>query len=99
MQGHELNKEPARLYWKTFFVVLFRNPWAIEQAVSLAAMFIHLKKHARFVEAFTNSKIEHIKNIHEYHYHQLMLAKPEPLPEQALFEKEPLRLTYQPADP
>jgi len=92
-------KETARLYWKTFFVVLFRNPWAIEQAVSLAAMFIHLKKHVRFVEAFTNNKIEHIHNIHENHYNRLMLGKPETITQEGYPRQEPPVLTYQTADP
>lgn len=68
-------KDTAWLYWKTFFVVLLRNPRALEQALSLAAMFIHLNKHAGFVSTLNDEKIELIRSVGDENYNQMMLGR------------------------
>ncbi len=70
-----LNRRTGRLYWKMLLTVLLRNPRAIEQAVNLAAMFIHFDRQSRFIVETMNGKIEHIENHSEEHYNQLMLQE------------------------
>ncbi len=61
------------LYWKLIFKILFQNPKAIEAVVSLAAMYIHLSKHAQFIVGITREKIRQIEAIGEKQYEQIRM--------------------------
>jgi hypothetical protein len=64
-------------YWKTLLTVLFRNPGAIESAVTLAVLFVHLKKQVQFVIGITNKKIRAIESAGEDNFNRSMLPKEE----------------------
>ena len=70
-----LNRYTGALFWKMFFTILFRNSKAIEPVLSFAAMFIHLAKHSQFIMDLTYKKIEHIEQIGESNYYELMQSK------------------------
>lgn len=55
------NRETGKLYWKMFFIVLFRNPKGIEVAVNLAAMFIHFNKQKDYVVGSAKHMIKEIE--------------------------------------
>lgn len=55
------NKTTGWFYWKMLFTVLLKNPKALEQAVTLAAMFIHFNKQSKFIIDHTNRKIKIIE--------------------------------------
>jgi radical SAM superfamily enzyme YgiQ (UPF0313 family) len=57
-----LNRKTGWLYWKMLFTVLFRNPRAIESAVTLAVLFVHFYKQSRFIIDITNKKIKYIES-------------------------------------
>lgn len=61
------------LYWKLIFKILIQNPKAIEAVVSLAAMYIHLSKHAQFIVGITREKISQIEAIGEKEYEQMKM--------------------------
>jgi radical SAM superfamily enzyme YgiQ (UPF0313 family) len=69
-----LNKRTRALYWKMFFTVLFRRPAAIEVALTFAALFIHLSRHAQFIEELTRNKIRQIELLGEERYNEWMLS-------------------------
>ncbi len=56
------NRKTGWLYWKMLFIVLLKNPGAIEAAVNLAAMYIHFDKQAGFIIDLTNREISNIEN-------------------------------------
>ena len=64
------NKTTGWLYWKMLFTVLFKNPRAIEPAINLAAMFIHLHKQSKFIIDLTNKEIKYIERLGEENYNQ-----------------------------
>lgn len=67
------NRTTGKLFWKMFFTVLFKNPKAIEWAVSLTAMFIHFYKHSKFIINLTNQQIDFIDRNGEDIYNQRRL--------------------------
>ena len=67
-----LNSTTGWLYWKTFFIVLFKNPKAIEMTVNLSAMFMHFYKQSKFIINITNREISDIENRAEEEHHQLV---------------------------
>jgi radical SAM superfamily enzyme YgiQ (UPF0313 family) len=67
------NRITGKLFWKMFFTVLFKNPKAIEWAVSLTAMFIHFYKHSNFIINLTNQQINYINKNGEDIYNQSRL--------------------------
>ena len=69
-----LNRTTGALFWRMFFTILYRNPKAIEPAVSFAAMFIHLSKHSQFIVDLTKRKIEHIEQLGEDKYNEMLLS-------------------------
>jgi hypothetical protein len=69
------NKTTGWLYWKMFFNLIFKNPAAIETAVSLSAMFIHFHSHTKYIIDTTTEEIEYIQNHGEENYIQLMLQE------------------------
>jgi hypothetical protein len=69
------NRLTGWLYWKMFFTVLFKNPKAIEAAISLAAMYIHFHKQSKYIIEQTHKEINYIKNLGETNYISLKLFK------------------------
>jgi len=67
------NRITGKPFWKMFFIVLFKNPKAIEWGVSLSAMFIHYYKHSNFVIDLTNQQINFIDEYGEDMYNQKRL--------------------------
>ena len=67
------NRTTGKLFWKMFFTILYKNPKAIESAVSFATMYIHLAKHSQFIINLTNEKIKSIEHLGEDNYNQSML--------------------------
>ncbi len=59
------NKQTGYLYWKMFFIILFRNTKAVEAAVNIAAMFIHFQKQKEYIIVSMNEMIDHIEEISE----------------------------------
>ena len=59
------NKKTGYLYWKMFFIILFRNTKAVEAAVNIAAMFIHFQKQKEYIIVSMNEMIDHIEEISE----------------------------------
>ncbi len=68
------NRKTGKLFWKMFFTVLFKNPRAIEWAVSLSAMFIHFYKHSKFIINLTNQQIDYIDRYGEDIYNKRRLT-------------------------
>jgi radical SAM superfamily enzyme YgiQ (UPF0313 family) len=56
------NKQTGFLYWKMFFIILFRNVRALEASVNLAAMFIHFQEQKVYI---ISSMTEMIKRSEE----------------------------------
>ena len=69
------NRTTGLLYWKMFFTVLFKNPKALEWAISLNTMFIHFYKHSKFVIDLTNKQIKYIENSGEEIYNHSRFEK------------------------
>ena len=69
------NKTTGSLFWKMLFVILLKNPKAIELTVSMAAMYIHFSKHSQFIINLTNKKIKYIDKYGEENYNLMMLSK------------------------
>ena len=69
------NRTTGILYWKMLFIVLFKNPKALEWAISLNTMFIHFYKHSKFVIDLTNKQIKHIENSGEETYNHSRFEK------------------------
>jgi radical SAM superfamily enzyme YgiQ (UPF0313 family) len=67
------NRITGKLFWNMFFTVLFKNPKAIEWAISLSAMFIHFYKHSNFIINLTNQQINYIERNGEDIYNQSRL--------------------------
>ena len=51
------NQKTGWLYWKTFFIVIFRNPKAIEATLNLTAIFLHLYKVSKYMVELTKKEI------------------------------------------
>ena len=56
------NRTTGGLFWKLLFTILIHNPRALEMAMSLAAMYIHLSRHSRFITELTSKKINSIEH-------------------------------------
>ena len=69
------NKTTGWLYWKTLFIVILKNPKAIEAMVNLAAMYIHFYKQSKFIIDLTTSEIKRIESYGEDNFHQLMFQE------------------------
>jgi hypothetical protein len=69
------NQTTGRLYWKMFFTVLFKNPRAMEMAVTLAVLYMHFNRQSGSVIDVTNKKIKYIESIGEENFNQSMLPK------------------------
>jgi len=54
------NKTTGWLYWKALFIVIFKNPKAIEMTVNMAAMFIHFYKQSKFIIDTMYSEIKNV---------------------------------------
>ena len=67
------NRKTGWLFWKMLFVVLLKNPKAIEWGVSLSAMFIHFYKHSNFIVDLTNRQIDDINRYGEDIYNKSRL--------------------------
>jgi radical SAM superfamily enzyme YgiQ (UPF0313 family) len=61
------------LYWKTLFIMLFKNPRALDRVLSLAALFLHYHKQMQIIIGVTNKKITAVSSIGEEPYNHLML--------------------------
>ena len=66
-----LSHKTGILYWKLIIKILFTNPKAIEALVSLAAMYIHLSKHAQFIAGITRDKLSQIESRGENQYEEI----------------------------
>ncbi len=64
------------LYGLTLFKVLTRNPRAIEAAVNLAAMYVHLDPQSRFVIDMLETKIAYVESHSEEQYNAWMTMLP-----------------------
>jgi hypothetical protein len=67
------NRITGWLYWKLLFIMLFKNPRALDRVLSLAALFIHYQKQMQIIIALTNKKIASIRSIGEEQYNHRML--------------------------
>lgn len=67
------SRKTGLLYWKLIARTVFHNPRAIEAVVSLAVMYIHLKKHAQFIVNLTHDKISQIEATGEKKYEQVRM--------------------------
>ena len=63
-------RDTRRWYWKTLFTVLFKNIGAVETAVTMMAMYIHLRKSTDFNIAVLKDKIAYTKGVGEEKYNQ-----------------------------
>jgi radical SAM superfamily enzyme YgiQ (UPF0313 family) len=68
------NKQTGLLYWKMFFVILFRNPKGLEAAVNLAAMYIHFQKQKEYIIYSMNKMIEQIDDIGEDELYKILVG-------------------------
>jgi radical SAM superfamily enzyme YgiQ (UPF0313 family) len=68
------NKQTGYLYWKMFFIVLFRNPKAIEPVINLAAMFIHFQKQRNYVVTSMTRMKKHVEDNGEAEFYKTMTA-------------------------
>jgi len=64
------------LYGLTLFKVLARNPRAIEAAVSLAAMYVHMDAQSQFVIGMLETKIAYVESHSEARYNAWMTRMP-----------------------
>ncbi|MFO7675497.1 MAG: B12-binding domain-containing radical SAM protein [bacterium] len=72
------NRRTNRLYWKTLFLVLARNPAAIDSAVNLAAMYLHFAKQSYYVVGALNRAARRVRRVGEERYNAVMVAGPGP---------------------
>jgi hypothetical protein len=68
------HRRTGRLYWQTLFLVLMRNPAAIDAAVNLAAMYLHSTKQSHYVVGVLEKAARHVGRVGEAHYNAAMLA-------------------------
>ncbi len=66
----------GRLYWKTLFLVLMRNPAAIDAAASLAALYLHFAKQSYYVTGVLEKAARHVRRVGEERYNAQMVAGP-----------------------
>jgi radical SAM superfamily enzyme YgiQ (UPF0313 family) len=71
------DRKTGKYYWKTLFIVLFRNIKGFETAVNLAAMFLHFQKQREYVVNFTNQMIADIERTGEEKFYEKMLGSGE----------------------
>ncbi len=64
----------GRLYWKTLFLVLARNPRAIEAAVNLAALYPHFAKQSFYVTGVLRKAARRVRRVGEERYNARMVA-------------------------
>jgi radical SAM superfamily enzyme YgiQ (UPF0313 family) len=69
-----MNRTTGILFWKMLFTVLLRNPKAISQVASFAALYLHFARHSRFVIDLTKEKIAEVEELGEVRYNTLMLS-------------------------
>lgn len=67
------NKQTGYLYWKMFFIILFRNTKALEAAVNLAAMFIHFQKQKEYIIVTMTEIIDQTEKISEIEMNSTMV--------------------------
>ena len=63
-----MNKKTGRFYWKSLFIVLTKNPRAMEAMVNLAAMFIHFYRQSQFIINLTADEINSLENQSDIEY-------------------------------
>jgi hypothetical protein len=68
-----VNREAGWLYWKTLFILLFKNPRALDRVLSLAALFLHYRTQMQVIIGVTQKKIAAVTSIGEEAYNHLML--------------------------
>ena len=71
------NRTTGWLYWKMIFIMLIKNPRAVESAVNLSAMFMHFHKHSKFIIELINKDIENIESSGEEEYNKSMIFVPD----------------------
>jgi hypothetical protein len=70
------NERTWKLYWKTLFLVLARNPVALDAAVNLAAMYLHFAKQSYYVVCVLEKAARHVRRVGEERYNRAMVAGP-----------------------
>ena len=70
------NLRTGRLYWKTLFLVLMRNPAAIDATASLAAMYLHFAKQSYYATGVLEKAARHVRRVGEERYNTMMVAGP-----------------------
>ena len=68
------SKQTGYFYWKMFFTVILRNPFGIEPAVNLAAMFIHFSKQKEYIVSVTREMISHLERTGEEVFNSKMMG-------------------------
>ncbi len=71
------NKTTGKLFWKTFFITLFKNPKAAEAVVNLSAMYLHFGKQSDYIINITHEKLEHLSQMTESQYNEKMFISKE----------------------
>ncbi|MHB9032448.1 MAG: B12-binding domain-containing radical SAM protein [Anaerolineae bacterium] len=64
----------AFYYWRALFIVLLRNPKALEAAANLAAMYTHFSKQSDYVINLLEERISELQRVGEEAYNQLMFS-------------------------
>ena len=62
------NRTTGWLYWRVFFVVLYKNPRAIEAVVTLSVMYIHFYNQSKLIIDTTYKEIKYIEKYGEDNY-------------------------------
>lgn len=62
------NRATGKFYWRVFFIVLTKNPKAIETAVTLSVMFIHFYNQSNLIMDTTYKEIKYIEKYGEDKY-------------------------------
>jgi len=70
------NHRTGKLYWKTLFLVLMRNPAALEAAASLAAMYLHFARQSYYVTGVLEKAARRVRRVGEERYNAAMVAGP-----------------------
>ncbi|MCX6287508.1 MAG: B12-binding domain-containing radical SAM protein [Bacteroidetes bacterium] len=73
------SRETGLRYWMMFFKVIFRNPYGIEAAVNLAAMFIHFQKQKVYIVSSVNNTLAVMENKSEKTFNERMTGKNIPI--------------------
>ncbi len=55
------NRDTGFQFWKLLVIILIKNPKAFETVVSLAAMYLHLAQHSRFICNITLERLKALK--------------------------------------